>query len=502
MKTLRLLFRIFSQFFREGLLPSHPLHWVKIARALWRSGPGYFFLLEVAAARFPHREAIRDEYGTLSFEQLREEARSLAVLLRERYQIGPGDKVGLILSNHRGFILSLAAVTRLGADVLPLHPRLGGPQWQSLLQGRRVDLVIHEDGVSQELDFLPRKMRWSPGTIFVGELSRTSRTGQLVVLTSGTTGVSKGIRRDPKISDVLPATWGLWQGLPLALHRPMVLAIPLFHGYGLATLALSLFLGAPLRLARRFEIESLLSHNEGEAPVLVTVPTLLWRWLESRPELPDLAGIITGSAPLTPSLCARILERVGPKLYNLYGSTEAGVVSLATPDELQWSPGCVGRPLPGNEVRLWPPYAEIGEIEVRGPLVLQPGEGGWRKTGDLGRFDEKGSLVVCGRSDSMIVSGGKNVYPHELGEVLETSPQLTDSAVLVVEDEEFGQRLAAAVVPTPSAAFSIEELKAWLKGRLERHKLPRDIFVVENIPRNALGKVDRMKLKSLIEETS
>ena len=91
---------------------------------------------------------------------------------------------------------------------------------------------------------------------------------------------------------------------------------------------------------------------------------------------------------------------------------------------------------------------------------------------------------------------------HELGEVLETSPQLTDSAVLVVEDEEFGQRLAAAVVPTPSAAFSIEELKAWLKGRLERHKLPRDIFVVENIPRNALGKVDRMKLKSLIEETS
>ena len=499
MKTFRLFFKIWRQFFREGLIPRRLLHWFRIGKALWAGGPGYFFLLEMAAIRFPHREAVIDEFGVLSFRQLLEEAEGLAICLRERYEIGPGAKVGLIFSNHRGFILSLAAVTRLGADVMPLPPRLGKAQWESLLQGRRVDLLIHEAEVSHELDFFPSKMEWHPGTHSRGRLPRVTRPGQLVVLTSGTTGVSKGIRRNPKLEEVLPVTWGLWEGLPLALHRPMVLAIPLFHGYGLATLALSLFLGSPLRLARRFDIETLLSRPGPEAPVLVTVPTLLWRWLQKQSDVPALAGIITGSAPLTPSLCEKILEKVGPKLYNLYGSTEAGVVSLASPEMLQWSPGCVGRPLPGNEVRLRPAQAEVGEIEVRGPLVLQPGEDGWRRTGDLGRFDEKGSLLVCGRSDSMIVSGGENVYPHELAEVLERFPRLADSAGLVVDDAEFGQRLVAAVVPVSIQSFSLRELKEWLRDNLQRHKLPRDIYLLESLPRNALGKVERRKLEGLLE---
>ena len=208
MKTFRLFFKIWRQFFREGLIPRRLLHWFRIGKALWAGGPGYFFLLEMAAIRFPHREAVIDEFGVLTFRQLLEEAEGLAICLRERYEIGPGAKVGLIFSNHRGFILSLAAVTRLGADVMPLPPRLGKAQWESLLQGRRVDLLIHEAEVSHELDFFPSKMEWHPGTHSRGRLPRVTRPGQLVVLTSGTTGVSKGIRRNPKLEEVLPVTWG------------------------------------------------------------------------------------------------------------------------------------------------------------------------------------------------------------------------------------------------------------------------------------------------------
>jgi fatty-acyl-CoA synthase len=190
-------------------------------------------------------------------------------------------------------------------------------------------------------------------------------------------------------------------------------------------------------------------------------------------------------------------------LFNLYGSTEAGVIAMAAPDELRAAPGSVGQPLPGTRVRLLGadgrpvPAGTIGRIGVSGPLVLRPAADGWLDTGDLGRLDPGGRLFVCGRADAMFVSGGENVYPEETEAALVTHPALLDAAVSVVPDADFGQRMLAWVVPRAESSLDEAGLRAWLRDRLERYKLPRRIVLVPSIPRNALGKVDRPALAAL-----
>ena len=444
------------------LLPWSPLVWLRVAWAWRRCGGSFAFLAEVAALRFSSQTAVLDEDGRLTFAELLGEAEGLAGYFRQ-LGVRPGQQVGLMCRNHRSFVLGLLALSRLGADVTPLAPDLP----PAVLERYRLDRVVSEQ------DCLGR---------FTSPLPRV-RAGQLVVLTSGTTGIAKGVRRRPGLRQLLPIAAALLGGLPLQRRRALILAIPLYHGYGLACLALGLALGAPLVLRRRYEIGPLLAG--AETGVLVTVPTLLARWLRSNPVVPPLSGVITGSAPLEAGLCRELLVRLGPCLYNLYGTSEAGVVALAGPSQLLQSPGCVGRPLPGNEVRLLE-----GRILVRGPLAPQ----GWFETGDLGRWDEHGNLHVCGRADSMIVSGGENVYPSELEEAVLLHPGVADVAVVPVEDEDFGRRLVAVVVGSVGEA----ELLQFLRGHLERHKLPRFIRIVEAIPRNALGKVDRTALLRLL----
>lgn len=444
------------------LLPWSPRVWLGMARAWRRCGGSFAFLAEVAALRFPCHPALFDEDGQLTFAELLHEAQGLAGWLRCQ-GVGPGRQVGLMCRNHRSFVIGLVALSRSGADVMPLSCDLPA----EVLRRYRLDLVVREEDCRQRQQ---ANLPWV-------------RAGQVVVLTSGTTGIAKGVRRRPGLRQLLPIALGLLSGLPLRRHRPLVLAIPLYHGYGLACLALGLALGSPLVLRRRYDIGPLLEGARGG--VLVTVPTLLQRWLGSEPVMVPLAGIITGSAPLEAGLCRRILQGFGPVLYNLYDSSEAGVISLAGPSQLLKSPGCVGRPLPGNEVRLLE-----GQVLVRGPLA----PGGWFETGDLGRWDEHGHLFICGRADSMIVSGGENVYPSELEEALAAHPGVIDVAVVAVDDVDFGRRLVAAVVGLVGEADLLE----WLRGRLERHKLPRSLHFLEAIPRNALGKVDRVELLRLI----
>lgn len=494
---LRLLLTIARALLKSGLLGIAPRHWLAIARAWRRCGPSFAFLGELAAIRFGARRALCDEWGWLTFLELQQRVEALARYLRHEQRVRAGQQVAIAFSNHRGFVISLLAVTRLGADVLPLNPTLAAEVLRRQLRDRHLDLVLHEP----EFEIWAgqhRCLEWSPELQAQGELPPVKRAGQLVVLTSGSTGVSKGIRRRPTLGELLPVGAGLLTSLPLRLNRLTVLAIPFYHGYGIATLAMALVLGSRLLTARRYQIGPLLGQQK-EPALLVTVPTLLYRWQNELAESPRPAAIITGSAPLSATLCRNLIERLGPIVYNLYGSTEAGLIALATPSMLAQAPGCVGYPLPGNQVRIQAAPGQIGEVQVKGPLVLQPGSDGWRSTGDLGRFDERGRLFVCGRSDSMIVSGGENVYPHELEEALLQHPEIADCAVLVRDDPEFGQRLEAAVVLQAESTLDAEALDGWLRTRLERFKLPRRIAFLRGIPRNALGKVDRRQLVSLLD---
>jgi fatty-acyl-CoA synthase len=498
MRSLRLGVWILITLFSSGILPFRLDHWAKMLRALWECGPSFAFLGQIAAARFPRHEALSDDEGSLSFTQLHKQTEALARFLRAEDGVKPGHRVAIVFSNHRGFVLSLLALTRLGANVLPVNPRLPETVLEELLERQSIDLVLHEAEVAEKVPERFRSRAWIDGLDGPGKLSRVKRAGQLIVLTSGSTGVSKGIVRKPTLGEVLPVTAGLLSDLPIKLNRPTVLAIPFYHGYGIATLAMSLALGSSLLTGRRYDVATLLSRQVRPEPaMLVTVPTLLWRWVQEPVEKPNLEAIITGSAPLNARLCRDLIERLGPNIYNLYGATETGLIALATPSMLEAAPGCVGLPLPGNEVVI--EGDEVGRIQVRGPLVLGAGSDGWLDTGDLGMRDQNGYLFVCGRADGMIVSGGENVFPHELADILSDHPQLRDFAVIPVSDEEFGQRLEVAVVCESGNELTEPDLKEWLGERLERFKLPRRIYLLDSLPRNELGKLRRRDLADILQ---
>jgi acyl-CoA synthetase (AMP-forming)/AMP-acid ligase II len=497
---VRLFLQILRALWRIGLLSLRPSVPLAFLRAWWHCGNSYACLAEFAARRFPHHCAVVDEQGHLTFAELHASAESLAADLHSRYALQPGQRVALLCRNRRDMVVALISLGRLGADVLLLGTESPSLALQRILAGQAPQLILHDaefaallavcSSPCQVIEIRPSNQQ--------PRLPRIRRAGRILLLTSGTTGAAKSIARRPTLGAVLPALAGLLRALPLRLHAPALCAIPLYHGYGLAVMAMTLTFAAPLYLARRCEIAPLLARLPEDTPpaVLISIPTLLERWLGTldRAPIPPLAAVISGSAPLSPRLCQRLLDRLGPRLFNLYGSTEAGIIALATPEILLEAPGTVGQPLLGNRVRIAP---QTGEIQLQGPLVLAAPANGWYATGDLGRFDQQGRLFVCGRADTMLISGGENVYPHETESALLEHPDLADAAVTVVEDPEFGQALCAWVVPKPGVTVDEKALRAWLRERLERFKLPRRIALTATIPRNVLGKVDREALRSL-----
>lgn len=495
---------------RSGLVRISPGDVVPILAARWRCHNSFALLSTVASIRFGSRMALHDDDGSLTFAELHQQSLALARRLSLDWGVAEGSQVALVGRNHRGFVLGLLACTRLGADVLPLAADLPAAVMGKILARQKIGLLLHDPDLGERLAAsapgLPRTTYDPGGTERASEPPGVSRGGELIVLTSGTSGISKGIRRRPMLGQVMPLVAGLLGSLPLRMHRPVVLAIPLYHGYGIASLAMALALGSPLQLGRRYEIAALLERlSSSDAPLLVTVPTLLSRWLRQSGGAARPVAVITGSAPLDPALCTQILDSLGPVLFNLYGSTEAGLIALAGPETLRQAPGCVGLPLPGNEVRLLGQdgsevaLGQVGRIFVKGPFVLPSSDDGWRETGDLGRLDSSGNLFVCGRVDSMIVSGGENVYPHEIEELLASHPSVSEAAIVVVDDAEFGRRLEGVVAVREGISLEEEILREWLKERLERHKMPRAFHVVETIPRNVLGKLDRVALQQMLE---
>ena len=238
-------------------------------------------------------------------------------------------------------------------------------------------------------------------------------------------------------------------------------------------------------------------------------------------DLPDatLAGydssslriVVSGAAPLAPELATAVMDRFGDVLYNAYSSTEVGTGTLATPADLRAAPGTVGRPAAGVKIKILDdegvelPRGQTGRIFVGSPLLFDGYTGGGGKqvidglmsSGDVGHFDVHGRLFIDGRDDDMILSGGENVFPQEVEELLTAHDGVADAAVFGVPDDDFGQRLAAFVIPKPGASITEDELRPYVKERLARHKVPREIAFVEQLPRTSTGKLQRRKLGEL-----
>ena len=279
---------------------------------------------------------------------------------------------------------------------------------------------------------------------------------------------------------------------------------------------MAMVLGSTLVLHREFDAEqTLASVAAHRASAMIVVPIMLRRILDLGPaalaarDLSGLRIVFVGGSQLGAALATRALEALGPVVYNMYGSTEVAYASIATPGDLTVEPGCVGGVVPGSVVKVFTedrheaPPGVPGRIFVGNVLGFEGYTGGGTKesiqdlmaTGDVGHFDPAGRLFIDGRDDEMIVSGGENVFPGEVEEALAHHPDIVDVAVVGVTDEEFGQRLCSYIVVRSGASLTEHDVKEYVRNRLARFKIPRDVVFVDTLPRNAGGKVLKRVLK-------
>ncbi len=516
---------------RTGMFkPSRPDRTWRSLAALRRWGPTPAAAYMGAAVRYPDREALVDDRGTLTFREVHLRSNALAHELA-RAGVGEQDGVAIMARNHRGFIDATIACSKLGAGVLYLNTEFAAPQITDVLAREDPVAVIYDEEFAGLVDAgaagRTRFIAWrEPGAevdaptieqlIETGDRSDLEpplEKGRVVILTSGTTGTPKGAARKPPES--LEPAAALFSKIPLRAQGTTVIAAPMFHSWGFAHFTLALPLCSTLVVRRRFDPEETLrAISQHRATALVLVPVMLQRILDlgertiARYDLRSLEVIAISGSVLPGELATRAMDAFGDVLYNLYGSTEVAWATIATPADLRAAPGTAGLPPLGTVVKLLDkdgrevPPGEPGRIFVSNEMMFEGYTGGGNKeivrglmsTGDVGRLDAAGRLFVDGRDDEMIVSGGENVFPREVEDLLADHPDIEEAAVVGVPDEEFGQRLRAYVALRRGAELDEDGVKAYVKTNLARFKVPREVIFVEQLPRNATGKVVKREL--------
>jgi fatty-acyl-CoA synthase len=482
---------------------------------------------EVGAIRHGSRAAVIDERGEVTYEQLSEHSNAIANAWRTR-GLEPGEGVAILVRNHRGFLESVFAAAKCGTRIILLNTSFAGPQIREVAEREGTDLLVYDDEYSEMLagiDDPPRGRyrAWSeqPGDDTLDALiaaggtkapPRPDTEAKITILTSGTTGTPKGApRSNPKSLGLLG---GLLSKVPFRAGEVTELCVPMFHALGFAQALVGVGLGSTLVVRRRFDPEQTLESVERHrATAMVMVPVMLQRTLELGEEkirqrdLSSLRIIFLSGSALPADVTRRALRAFGPVIYNLYGSTEVSYATIATPGDLEQDPATVGKVVRGSVVKIFDddghelPAGERGRIFVGNLSQFEGYTGGGSKeeiqgllsSGDVGHFDARGRLYIDGRDDEMIVSGGENVFPAEVEELLAGHKQIEETAVIGVDDDEFGQRLKAFVVKRDES-LTDDDVKNYVKENLARYKVPRDVVFVDELPRNATGKVLKREL--------
>ncbi|WP_432982358.1 AMP-binding protein [Dactylosporangium sp. CA-233914] len=502
---------------RKVLTPAAPARMVRQLNALRRWGFGLYGEMRSAAGRDPGRVAIIDERRQVTYGELDLRVRRLANALRAERGIRVGDRVGLLCENSATMVEAMMAVVALGAQAVLVNTGLGNAQVETVAHDQGLQLLLHDEVFLGMLAAVPPNLprlsterleeliHRSPSA----DISPPAQPGSIVVLTSGTTGAPKGARRRNPAGLGPLAT--VVSRIPLNAGERMFVAAPLFHTWGLAALQLCLALRGTIALNRRFApANALASINVHQCTSLFAVPVMLQRILEAPAvaKAPTLKVVAVSGSALTGPLATRFMDVYGDVLYNLYGSTEASWASIAIPKELRAAPGTAGRPPRGTRIAILSsagalqPTGMVGRIFVGNDMLFEGYTNGTGReyygdliaTGDVGHLDPDGLLFVDGREDDMVISGGENVYPVAVEDVIAELPQVREVAVAGVPDQEFGQRLAAWIALHPGEAVDADAVREYVRHRLARFSVPRDVYFVTALPRNATGKVVRRQL--------
>jgi acyl-CoA synthetase (AMP-forming)/AMP-acid ligase II len=510
--------------------PVRPDKLARVFRELARWGASPAAGIAGAAITHPDDVMLVDEAGSLSFGDMHRRSNALARALSEG-GVKAGNGIAIMARNHRGFIDATLAASKLGANGLYMNTAFSGPQLADVIERERPAALIYDEEFSELLgeakEDTQRFISWSEdgagsdpttdeliASAAATDLDPPEEPSRFIILTSGTTGTPKGAQRGQP--DSLSPLAAMFSRIPMHAGEATVIAAPLFHSWGFAHFMLGLSLNSVYVLQRRFDPEATLQAIvDNEATALVVVPVMMQRILQlpeeilARYELSSLRVTAASGSALPGPLAQEWMDRFGDNLYNLYGSTEVAWATIATPEDLRAAPGTAGSPPRGTVVKIIDaegkgevPKGETGRVFVGNEMAFEGYTGGGGKdvyegllsSGDVGHFDEDGRLFIDGRDDEMIVSGGENVFPREVEDLLAGHDAVKEVAVIGVDDEEFGQRLKAFVVPSDREALDEDAVKAYVKKNLARYKVPREVEFLDSLPRNATGKVLKREL--------
>jgi fatty-acyl-CoA synthase len=489
------------------------------------------------ARRTPNRAAIIDDEGSLTYRELDEAANAVAHGLLAKGVRG-GDGVAILARNHRWFCIAEFGCARVGARIILLNSSFSGPQIKEVAEREGAKLIIYDDEYSKDVSKAepPLGKLRALGTTPDGEDSgstdetladliaahskspapKATKHSSIIILTSGTTGTPKGANRSTP--PTLAPIGGILSHVPFKANEVTSLPAPMFHALGFLHATIGMFLGSTLVLHGRFKPAGVLEDIEKyKVTAVVVVPVMLARILDAlekmdkKPDLSSLRIIFASGSALGADLAERTLKDVGPVIYNMYGSTEIAFATIAEPKHLQQNSSTAGPVVKGVRVKIFDdngkelPKGEVGRIFVGTTFPFEGYTGGGKKqiidgmlsSGDVGYFDEDGLLFISGRDDEMIVSGGENVFPAEVEDLITGHPDVVEATAIGVEDKEWGHRLRAFVVKKQDASLDEDTVKHYVRDHLARYKVPREVIFLDELPRNPTGKILKRELRDI-----
>ncbi len=490
------------------------------------------------ARRHPDRAACIDEDGEFTYRELDEAAHAVANGLREKGVRG-GDGVAILARNHRWFLIANYGAARAGARIILLNSEFSGPQIKEVSEREGAKVIIYDDEYTKavskaepELGKL-RALGTNPDSdepsgsddeTLADLIERSSKEpapkaskhASIIILTSGTTGTPKGANRSTP--PTLAPVGGILSHVPFKANEVTSLPAPMFHALGYLHGTLAMFLGSTLVLRRKFKPPLVLEDIEKhKVTAMVVVPVMLSRILDAiekmdkKPDLSSLKIIFVSGSQLGAELAGRALKDFGPVIYNMYGSTEIAFATIAGPKDLELNAATVGPVVKGVKVKILDdngnelPQGDVGRIFVGNAFPFEGYTGGGHKqiidglmsSGDVGYFDEHGLLYVSGRDDEMIVSGGENVFPAEVEDLISGHPDVVEATAIGVDDKEWGHRLRAFVVKKDGASVDEDGIKHYVRDHLARYKVPREVIFLDELPRNPTGKILKRELREM-----
>jgi fatty-acyl-CoA synthase len=490
------------------------------------------------ARRHPDRAACIDEDGEFSYQELDDAAHAVANGLIEMGVKG-GDGVAILARNHRWFLIANYGAARVGARIILLNSEFSGPQIKEVSEREGAKLIIYDDEYTKavskaepELGML-RALATNPDSDEASgskdetladliersehkPAPKASKHASIIILTSGTTGTPKGANRSTP--PTLAPVGGILSHVPFKAGEVTSLPAPMFHALGYLHGTIAMFLGSTLVLRRKFKPPLVLEDIEKhKVTAMVVVPVMLSRILDAvekmdkKPDLSSLKIVFISGSQLGAELASRALKDLGPVIYNMYGSTEIAFATIAGPKDLERNAATVGPVVKGVKVKILDdngkelPQGDVGRIFVGNAFPFQGYTGGGHKqiidglmsSGDVGYFDEHGLLYVSGRDDEMIVSGGENVFPAEVEDLISGHPDVVEATAIGVEDKEWGHRLRAFVVKKEDAELDEDSVKHYVRDHLARYKVPREVVFLDELPRNPTGKILKRELREM-----